>query len=141
MKARKEKSQVICGQSFKTVFWNFEKSSWEHNMSTKLFYLKTNSYNFKVATTKFSWKFTMFQEFFYMFKSHKKNMWVGGFFFYQNSFSFIKCSPNCFNFFVNFNIFYKKGSMRSKHSKNTNTYTFSNFNTQMSFYIVIVLNL
>jgi hypothetical protein len=62
-------------------------------------------------------------------------------FFYQKSFSFIKCSPNCFDFFVNFNIFQKKGSICSKHSKNKNTYTFLDFNSQMPFYIIIVLNL
>jgi len=38
-------------------------------------------------------------------------------FLYQKLFSLIKCSPNCFNFFVNFNIFYKKGSMCSKNSQ------------------------
>jgi hypothetical protein len=59
-------------------------------------------------------------------------------FFYQTSFSLIKCSLIIFNFFVNFNIFHKKGSMCSKQSKNKNTYTFLNFNIQMSFYIIIL---
>ncbi len=104
------------------------------------FIFKISFYNFKAATTKLSWKFTMFQEFFYMYKSHKKNMWTCGFFVLKY-FSLIKCSPNCFNFFVNFNIFHKKGSMCSKHSKNINMYTFSDFNTGMSFYTIIVLNL
>jgi hypothetical protein len=40
---------------------------------------------------------------------------VDKFFLYQKSFSLIKCSPNYFNFFVNFNIFHKKGSMCWKH--------------------------
>ncbi len=31
--------------------------------------------------------------------------------------------------------------MYSKHSKNKNTYTFLDFNIQMSFYIIIVLKL
>jgi hypothetical protein len=103
-------------------------------------FLKISSYIFKVVTTKFSWKFTMFQESFYMFKALMKSMWIGGFL-YQKSFSLIKCSPNHFNLFVNFNIFHKKGSMCSKHSKNKNTYNFLYFYTQMSFYIIIVLNL
>jgi hypothetical protein len=96
---------------------------------------KISSSTFKVATTKFSRKFTMFQKSFHMFKALEKSMWTGGFL-YQKSFSLIKCSPNCFNFFVNFNIFHKKGSMCSKHSKNKNTYTFLDFNTRMSFYII-----
>jgi hypothetical protein len=83
-----------------------------------------SSYNLKVATTKFSWKFTMFQESFYRFKALKKNMWTSRFLF-QKSFFLIKCSPNHFNFFVNFNIFHKKWSMCSKNSKkNKNIYLF-----------------
>jgi hypothetical protein len=42
---------------------------------------------------------------------------------------------------MNFTIFHKKGSMCSKHSKNKNTYTILDFYIQMSFYIIIVLNL
>jgi hypothetical protein len=42
--------------------------------------IEISSYTFKVSTTKFSWKFTMFQEFFYMFKAFKKSMWTSGFF-------------------------------------------------------------
>jgi len=97
-------------------------------------------YAFKVATTKFWWKFTMFQESFYMFKTLKKIMWTSRFF-NPNSFFYIKCSLNCFKFFVNFNTFHKKGSMCSKQSKNKNTYTFLDFITRMSFYTIIVLNL
>jgi hypothetical protein len=55
-----------------------------------------------------------FSRIFNMFKALKKNMWTSGFL-YQKSFSLIKCSPNRFNFFVNFNIFHKKGSMCSKN--------------------------
>jgi hypothetical protein len=61
-------------------------------------------------------------------------MW---FFLYQKSFPLIKCSPNHFNFVVNFNIFQNKRFMCSKHSKNKNTYTFLDFNIRMSFYIII----
>jgi len=64
-----------------------------------------------------------------MFNALKKNMWTCGFFVSKVSFSFIKCSPNRFNFFVNFNVFHKKVSMFSKYSKNKNTYTFLDFNT------------
>jgi endonuclease III-like uncharacterized protein len=66
-------------------------------------------------------------------------MWTSGFF-NQKSFSIIKCSLNFFNFFVNFNIFHKKVSMCSKHSKNKNTYTFLDFNIRMPFYTIIILN-
>jgi len=38
-------------------------------------------YTFKFATTKYPWKFIMFQESFYMFKALKKSMWTCGFFF------------------------------------------------------------
>jgi hypothetical protein len=58
-----------------------------------------------------------------MFNAFKKNMWTCGFF-VSKVFFLVKCSPNRFNFFVKFNIFHKKGSMCSKHSKNKNTYTF-----------------
>ncbi len=46
----------------------------------KLYILKINSYTFKVPTIKFSWKLTMFQKYFYMFKALKKSMWTNGFF-------------------------------------------------------------
>jgi hypothetical protein len=75
-----------------------------------------------------------------MFKALKKNTWTSGFL-YQKFFSLIKYSSNCFKFFLNFNIFHKKGSMCSKHSKNKNTYKILDFNNQMSFYTIIVLNL
>jgi len=39
-----------------------------------------NPYTFKVVTTIFSWKFTMFQNSFSMFKALKKTMWTSGFF-------------------------------------------------------------
>ncbi len=131
----------MCGQSLKIIFWKFENHHGNNIYQKKLFILTINFYTFKVVTTKFSWKFTMFQKSFYMFKALKKSMWTSGLL-YQNSFSLIKCSPNCFNYFVNFNIFHKKESMYSKHSKNENTYRFLDFNTLMySFYPIIVLNL
>jgi hypothetical protein len=46
-----------------------------------------NSYTFKVVTPIFSWKFTMFQNYFSMFKTLKKNMWTSGFFCFKNRFS------------------------------------------------------
>jgi hypothetical protein len=75
-----------------------------------------------------------------MFKVVNTSKWIVVFL-YQKSFSLIKCAPNHFNFFVSFNIFHKKRSMCSKHSKNKNTYTFLDFNTRMSFYTIIILNL
>ncbi len=111
----KQENQAVCGQSLKIVFWKLEKSPWD-TIYQKINFFEINFYNFQVAITKFSWKFIMFQESFYMFKALKKSMWIGGFL-YQKSFSLIKCSPNHFIFFVNFNIFHKKGSMSSKHSK------------------------
>jgi hypothetical protein len=76
----------------------------------------------------------MFQESVYMFKALKKNMWTSGFL-YQKSFSLIECSPNCFHFFVNFNIFHKNGS-KTKYA-----YTVLDFNIQMFLNTIIVLNL
>jgi hypothetical protein len=50
-----------------------------------------------------------------------------------------------FQFFFKSNffkyIFHKKGSMCSKYSKNTNTYTLLNFDTQTSLSTIIILNL
>jgi hypothetical protein len=140
VKARKKEPRNVW-----IVLKNYFLKIWKITMGTlyvkKYIYIfKINFYTFEVATTKFSWKFTMFQEFFYMIKALKKKCGCVVFL-YQKSFFFIKCSPNCFNFFVNFNIFHKKGSICSKHSKIKNTYTFLDFNTQMSFYTIIVLNL
>ncbi len=101
-------------------------------------YIYINSYTFKIAVTKFSWKFTMFQESFYMFKALKKNMWTRGFLVLK--FFFPYQIFKLFQFFVNFNMFHKNGSMCSKNSKNKNTYIILDFNTRMSFYIIMVLN-
>jgi hypothetical protein len=62
-------------------------------------------------------------------------------FLFQKSFFLIKCSTMDFNFFVNFNIFHKKGSICSKHSKNIYTYTHLDFDTQTSLSTIIILNL
>jgi hypothetical protein len=43
-------------------------------------------YIFKFATTKYSWKFIMFQESFYMFKALKRSMWTCDLFFVSKSF-------------------------------------------------------
>jgi hypothetical protein len=67
-----------------------------------------------------------------MFKALKKNMWTNGFL-YQKSFSLIKCSPNSFNFFVNFNIFHKKGSTCLENSKNLNNMHLKKIHIQMPF--------
>jgi hypothetical protein len=75
-----------------------------------------------------------------MFKALKKSMWIGGFFAPKVIFLYEMLTES-FQFFVNFNIFHRKGSMCSKHSKNKNTYTFLDFNTQMSFYTIIILTL
>ncbi len=49
--------------------------------------LEINFYTFKVATTKISWKLTMFEKSFYTFKALKKNMWTSGFFCFKCHFS------------------------------------------------------
>jgi len=41
---------------------------------------------FKIATTNFSWKFTMFQKSFYMFKALQKNMRTFGLFYIKSPF-------------------------------------------------------
>ncbi len=64
----------------------------------KSFNFWNDFYTFKVATTKFSWNFTMFEESFDMFKTLKKSMWTCGFLF-QKKFFLIKCSPNHFKKF------------------------------------------
>jgi hypothetical protein len=135
------RSHEVCEQSLKTIFEFLKNHHWNIIYQKNCLIFQTSFHTFKVATTKFSWEFTMFQETFYMFKALKKSMWTCGFLF-QKSFFLIKCSPNHFNFFVNFNIFYKKGSMCSKHSKSKNTYTLSlDFDTQTSLRTIIVLNL
>jgi len=35
---QEKKSQAMCKQSLKTIFWKFEKSPWEHYMLKKLLY-------------------------------------------------------------------------------------------------------
>ncbi len=130
----------MCGQSLKTIFQFFEKSPWKQYISKNLFKFWNKFLHFKVATTKFSWKLTMFQKSFYMFKMIKKNMWTSGSFVSKSLF-LIKCSPNHLVFFMNFNIFHKKGSMCSKHSKNKTTHTFLDFDIQTSLSIIIILDL
>jgi hypothetical protein len=124
-----------------TVLKNYFLKIWKITMGTlyikRIKLIETNSYTFKVVITKFPLKFTLFQKFFYMFKAIKKSRWTSGFFCIKSLFSLIKCSPNHFNFFMNFNIFHKKGSMCSKYSKNIYIYFFLDFNTQMSFYTII----
>jgi hypothetical protein len=124
-------SHKVCGQCLKIIFWIFEKSPWE------LIYQKNCSI---FATTKFSWKFTMFQKSFYMLKALKKSMWTSGCFISIFLFSY-EMFTKSFWFFVNFNTFHKKGSMCSKHSKNENTYSLLNFDIWTSLNIIIVLNL
>jgi len=57
----------------------------------------------------------MFQESFYIINTKKKD--VDMIFPFQKFFSLVKCALNVFNFFVNFNVPHKKGSMCSNHSK------------------------
>jgi hypothetical protein len=59
-------------------------------------------------------------------------------FLFQKSFLLIKYLPNHFKFFLNFNIFQKKGSMCSK---NKNTYTLLDFDIRTSLNTIIVLKL
>ncbi len=125
---------------FKIAFQKFEKSPWEHYISKINLIFEINSYTFKVATTKILGKFTIFQKYFYMSKTLKKKCGQVVFLF-QKYFFLIKCSPNHFIFFVNFNIFHKKRSICSKHSKNKNTYTLLDFDTLTFLNIVIILNL
>jgi hypothetical protein len=68
-----------------------------------------------------------------MFKALKKSRWTCGFFLFQKSFFLVEYSLNHFNLFVNFNIFHKKGPMCSKHLQSKNTYTFLDFDIQISF--------
>jgi hypothetical protein len=72
----------MCGQSLKTIFWKFEQNHHGNNIcqnnnnnNNKLKFF----YTFKFVATKNLWKFTMFQESFYMFKAFKKCMWTCGF--------------------------------------------------------------
>jgi hypothetical protein len=84
------KSHKMCGQFFLTIFWIFEKSPWEHYTWKKknVYFLKQLSYyTFKVVTKNISWKFSMFQEFFHMFKAPNKSMWTSGFFCFKSPFS------------------------------------------------------
>ncbi len=106
----------MCGQSLKIVFQKIEKSPWEHYISKNSFILKINFYTFKVTTTKFHENSPCFKGPFICLK-HSRKMCEHVVFLFQKSFFLIKCSPNHFKFFVNFNIFHKKGSICSKHSK------------------------
>jgi hypothetical protein len=64
-----------------------------------------------------------------MFKTLKESMWTGGCFVSKVFFPLLNVHQIVSIFFMNFNIFHKKGSMCSKDSKNKNTYTFLDFNT------------
>jgi hypothetical protein len=74
-----------------------------------------------------------------MFKALKKNMWIGGFVVSKVFFPY-QCSPNYFNFFVNFSILHKKGSIHSKHSK-IKIHILLNFDTQTALTTIRILNL
>jgi hypothetical protein len=75
----KKKRAKQCVDSLLKKKLNFEKLPLEHYISKNCFIYEINSYIFKTATAKFSGKFNMFQEFFYMFKTFKKSMWTSGF--------------------------------------------------------------
>jgi hypothetical protein len=131
----------LCGHSFKTIFRIFENSPWEH-------YISKTSLKFWHEFLYFqNCKYKFFGENSPCFKSpfinlrHLRKACGNVVFLFQKSFLLIKCSLNHFNFYVNFNILHKKGSMCSKHSKNKNTYMFLDFDTQTSLSIIIILNL
>jgi hypothetical protein len=86
----------MCGQSF-FLKLNF----WKITMGT--LYIKINKVEFfsYVATTKFSWKFAMFQESFYMFKALKKSMWTCDFFVWKFIFPY-QMFTKSFQFFCEF---------------------------------------
>jgi hypothetical protein len=95
--SKKKKTKQCVDNLFKLFFENLKNHHGNTIYQKNCFIFEIGSYTFKVATPKFPWKFTMFQESFYMFKALKTNLWIG-FFLYQNSFSLIKCSWNCLNF-------------------------------------------
>jgi hypothetical protein len=83
--SKKRRVKIMCGWSLKIVFWKFEKSPWEHYISKKYFIFEISSYTFKVVTTKFSWKFTMFKSPF-IFLKHSRKACGQVVFLYQKSF-------------------------------------------------------
>jgi hypothetical protein len=76
-----------------------------------------------------------------MFKPLKKSMWIGGFFSFKSVFFLSNVHQIILILFVNFNMFHKKGSICSKHSKNKNIDTLLDFDTQTSLNTIIILNL
>ncbi len=78
------------------MFFKILKNRHGNNIYKKIHLIfEINFYTLKVATTKFSWKFTMFQESLYMFKALKKKCGCVVFLF-QKYFFLIKCSPSHF---------------------------------------------
>jgi hypothetical protein len=112
------RSHIVCGQSLKTIFQIFENLLWEHYIFKNSLKFWNKFLNFQIAITKFSWKFIVFEKFFSMFKVLKKSTWTCGFFGFKNLFSLSNVHQIISIFFLNFNIFPKKGSKCSKHSKN-----------------------
>jgi hypothetical protein len=112
-----KKSQIVCG----TLLTNYFLKIWKITMGT--LYIKKenyfwNQFNFQSCNYKVFMKIHhILRVFLYVLNIQEKHVdkW---FFLYQKFFSLIKCSPNHFKFFVNFNIFHKKGSTCSKNSKN-----------------------
>jgi len=76
-----EKKTTKCVDNLLKTIFEFSKNHHLERLYINFFLNFWNKiYKFKVATTKISWKFTMFQKSFYMFKALKKNMWTSDFF-------------------------------------------------------------
>ncbi len=127
-----------------TILKNYFLKIWKITMET-LYIHKKNCFKNKIILSKFQLqKFhensPCFKSYFICLK-HLRKTCGQVVLSYQKSFSLIKYSPNHFNFFCENLIYFTKGSMCSKHSKNKNTYIVLDFNTRMSFYTIIVLNM
>ncbi len=83
----------------------------------------------------------MFQQFFYMFKGLKKSMWTSGFFVLKIFFPY-QMFTKLFQFFCELQYIPQESIHVFKTLQKTKkTYTLLDFNTQMSFNTIIVLNL
>ncbi len=132
----------MCGQSLKIIFWNLKNHHGNIIYQKNHLIFEINSYNFKVATTKFSWKFTMFQKSFYKFKALKKNMWTSGFFVSKVFFS-LSNVHKIISIFL-WTLIYstrRDPCVQKIQKKKIYIYTFLYFDIQKALSTIIVLNL
>ncbi len=94
-----KKSHKVCGHAQKIFFENLKNHHGNITYKKNCFFFEISSYTFKVATINFSCFKIPF-----ICLMHSRKSCEHMDIFVSKVLSLIKCSPNCSNFFVNFNI-------------------------------------